>query len=153
MTIIARHATRNVLRFTAIALLAATATISLSSATAQGVARQSAERPLYKDPSQPVDRRVEDLLQRMTLEEKVGQMVAIWEHKDKIQTPRGDFSPQEASRNFPNGLGQISRPSDRRGVKAEDAPGGAAAPHGRRRNMSTLPSAGRWKKPGSAFLC
>jgi beta-glucosidase len=128
MTIVARHASRNILRFTAIGLLAAVATLSLSSATAQSVSRRAApERPLYKDPSQPVDRRVEDLLQRMTLEEKVGQMVAIWEHKDRIQTPRGDFSPEEASRNFPNGLGQIARPSDRRGVKAEDAPGGNGA--------------------------
>jgi len=31
-------------------------------------------RPIYLDPSQPIDRRVEDLLGRMTLEEKIGQM-------------------------------------------------------------------------------
>ena len=30
--------------------------------------------PLYKDPSQPVEKRVADLLSRMTIEEKVGQM-------------------------------------------------------------------------------
>ncbi len=30
---------------------------------------------IYKDPSQPVEARVEDLLARMTLEEKIGQMV------------------------------------------------------------------------------
>jgi beta-glucosidase len=34
-------------------------------------------RPLYKDASQPLDARVEDLLKRMTLEEKVAQMEAI----------------------------------------------------------------------------
>ncbi|TFI58981.1 beta-glucosidase [Sphingomonas parva] len=119
---------RTAARIAAIGLLVGAATASLSSAAAQPApTRASAERPLYKDPSQPVGRRVEDLLQRMTLEEKVAQMVAIWEHKDKIQTDRGDFSPAEASRNFPHGLGQISRPYDFRGVKAENAPGGAGA--------------------------
>ena len=32
---------------------------------------------LYKDPTRPVDKRVKDLLQRMTLEEKIGQMVQL----------------------------------------------------------------------------
>jgi beta-glucosidase len=109
-----RHApVRTALRLAALGLLAGTATLSLSSAVAQSVSgRASAERPLYKDPSQPVERRVEDLLQRMTLEEKVGQMVAIWEHKDKIQTPRGDFSPAEAS----------ARSRDRRTAAASPPP-------------------------------
>ncbi len=35
------------------------------------------QTPLYKDPTQPIEARVEDLLQRMTLEEKVAQMEAI----------------------------------------------------------------------------
>ncbi|MBV9930888.1 MAG: glycoside hydrolase family 3 C-terminal domain-containing protein [Alphaproteobacteria bacterium] len=90
-------------------------------------------RPLYKDPSQPVERRVEDLLKRMTLEEKVAQMLSVWEHKDRIQTPAGDFSPEKASQAFPNGLGQIARPSDRRGVTAgaNGAAGAAAGSLGR----------------------
>jgi beta-glucosidase len=32
------------------------------------------ESPVYRDPSQPIEARVDDLLSRMTLEEKVGQM-------------------------------------------------------------------------------
>lgn len=32
------------------------------------------DKPLYKDPKQPVEKRVADLMQRMTLEEKVAQM-------------------------------------------------------------------------------
>src|SRR4051794_9955174 len=34
----------------------------------------SAQKPLYLDPAQPLERRVEDLLSRMTLKEKLGQM-------------------------------------------------------------------------------
>lgn len=33
-----------------------------------------AQQPIYKEPSQPVERRVSDLMGRMTLEEKVAQM-------------------------------------------------------------------------------
>ncbi|XP_073289927.1 uncharacterized protein [Primulina huaijiensis] len=36
-----------------------------------------AEYKLYTDPKRPLNRRIEDLLRRMTLEEKVGQMVQI----------------------------------------------------------------------------
>ncbi|MBS1859537.1 MAG: glycoside hydrolase family 3 C-terminal domain-containing protein [Acidobacteria bacterium] len=35
----------------------------------------SQQRPLYQDPSAPLDRRVDDLVSRMTLEEKVAQMM------------------------------------------------------------------------------
>jgi beta-glucosidase len=39
-------------------------------------------KPLYRDASQPIQRRIEDLLGRMTLEEKVGQMnmPCVYEH-------------------------------------------------------------------------
>src|SRR5207245_4365354 len=36
--------------------------------------QSGSEQPLYLDKSQPIDRRVEDLLSRMTLKEKVGQL-------------------------------------------------------------------------------
>ncbi|HEU0100376.1 MAG TPA: glycoside hydrolase family 3 N-terminal domain-containing protein [Allosphingosinicella sp.] len=106
------------------------------------------ERPLYKDSAQPVERRVEDLLRRMTLEEKVAQMLTVWEHKDKIQTPDGTFSPEKASQAFPNGIGQIARPSDRRGatVAANGAAGAAAGSVGRdaRETADYINAAQRW---------
>ncbi|MCX6638083.1 MAG: glycoside hydrolase family 3 C-terminal domain-containing protein, partial [Acidobacteria bacterium] len=37
-------------------------------------ARSASDRPLYLDSSQPIERRVEDLVARMTLQERVGQM-------------------------------------------------------------------------------
>ena len=97
------------------------------STAAQPAAAAQAQRPLYKDASQPVAARVEDLLARMTLEEKVAQMLTIWEHKDRIQTPNGDFSAAKASQAFPHGLGQIARPSDKRGVTVANAGAAGAA--------------------------
>lgn len=88
---------------------------------------QTAKRPIYKDAGQPVERRIEDLLSRMTLEEKAAQLVTIWEHKGKVQTPDGTFSSEKASSAFPNGLGQIARPSDARGITQSDGAAGAAA--------------------------
>jgi beta-glucosidase len=87
----------------------------------------SAQRMPYKDASQPVAARVEDLLRRMTLEEKVAQMIGIWEKKSDIQDAKGDFSTQKALRAFPNGLGQITRPSDKRGVTVSNNAAGVAA--------------------------
>ncbi len=44
--------------------------------------RAKSIKPLYHDAAQPIERRVDDLLGRMTLEEKVGQinMPCVYEH-------------------------------------------------------------------------
>lgn len=41
------------------------------------IAMTNAKYCKYKDPKQPLDVRIKDLLNRMTLEEKIGQMVQI----------------------------------------------------------------------------
>jgi beta-glucosidase len=89
---------------------------------------RSAELPLpiYKDPHQPVQSRVDDLLARMTLDEKVAQLETIWEQKSKVETANGTFSPELASKNFPNGIGGFARPSDYRGVTQSNGAAGAA---------------------------
>ena len=73
-----------------------------------------ADRPLYKDPSPPVERRVADLLGRMTLEEKVAQTLAVWKRKERITDEEGRFAPAKAAEVLGNGIGQIARPSELR---------------------------------------
>ncbi|TWT35237.1 Periplasmic beta-glucosidase precursor [Posidoniimonas corsicana] len=74
--------------------------------------------PLYKDSSQPVARRVDDLLRRMNLEEKVAQMLSIWDAKGSLQNKDGSFDAFAAREAMPHGIGQITRPSDRKGEGA-----------------------------------
>ncbi len=113
-------------RLALVCLMATAATGTLVAQTRVDRAA-SAQRMPYKNASQPVAARVEDLLRRMTLEEKVAQMIGIWEKKSDIQDAKGDFSTQKASRAFPNGLGQITRPSDKRGVTVSNNAAGVAA--------------------------
>lgn len=111
----------------ALACLLATAATGTVIAQNRPARPAAADKMLYKDASQPVQARVEDLLRRMTLEEKVAQMIGIWEKKGDIQDAQGDFSAAKAARAFPNGLGQITRPSDKRGVTVSNNAAGVAA--------------------------
>ena len=92
---------------TVTALLAATGLFSL---TALG-----RNAPVYRDASTPLEQRVEDLLARMTLEEKIAQITTVWNRKQEIFTPTSDFDPVKARQAFPAGIGHIARPSDLRG--------------------------------------
>jgi len=69
----------------------------------------------YKNPNLSAERRVKDLLSRMTLEEKAAQMVCIWQKKaNMLLDAAGQFDPQKAHAAFKDGhgLGQVGRPSD-----------------------------------------
>ena len=61
---------------------------------------------LYRDPSQPIAIRVKDLIARMTLDEKLAQLGAIWSFE--VMKDR-KFSPKRAEMLIKNGVGQISR--------------------------------------------
>src|ERR1035438_4118180 len=52
--------------------------------------------PLYKNPDAPLEKRVEDLLSRMTLEEKVSQMM-----NDSSAIPKGVSAPLERTQKCP----------------------------------------------------
>ena len=81
------------------------------------VARMNSQQkaPDYKNASLPVDRRVADLLSRMTLEEKVAQLTCLWANRPQANpqtdfaTDRGEFSPAKAAEVMKHGIGQIAR--------------------------------------------
>src|SRR5580658_4738178 len=69
----------------------------------------------YKNPSLSAERRVKDLLSRMTLEEKAAQMLCVWQKKaDLLVDAKGNFDLPKARAAFKDGhgLGQVGRPSD-----------------------------------------
>ncbi|MBV9929296.1 MAG: glycoside hydrolase family 3 C-terminal domain-containing protein [Acidobacteria bacterium] len=83
-------------------------------------ARTQTAPPDYKNPRLPVERRVADLLARMTLEEKVAQLVCLWAERPEagpnqgFSTNRGEFSPAAAAQTLKNGIGQIARQRERK---------------------------------------
>ena len=83
-------------------------------------AASGADKPLYKNPHAPVAARVNDLLSRMTLQEKIAQISCIWQRKSDIEDAQGNFDPAKASHAFPYGIGQIARPTDRVPLEPND---------------------------------
>jgi beta-xylosidase len=85
--------------------------------------RSQEKSPDYKNPRLPVEQRVADLLSRMTLEEKVAQLVCLWGSRPQAKpqtdfsTDRGDFSPEKASQVMKYGVGQIARQRERKGPR------------------------------------
>ncbi|TWB59464.1 glycoside hydrolase family 3 N-terminal domain-containing protein [Nitrospirillum viridazoti] len=91
-------------------ILAGVAAVAISAAA------HAADKPaIYRDASAPVAARVDDLLARMTLDEKVAQLIAVWDHKPAIFDAGMNFDPAKASGVYPNGLGQFTRPNDEKG--------------------------------------
>lgn len=73
---------------------------------------QDTAAPAYKDASLGVDARVDDLLARMTLEEKIAQITTIWTTKTDLFDDDGAFDPSKASAAYPAGIGHFARPND-----------------------------------------
>jgi len=77
------------------------------------------EKELYKNPELPVDVRVKDLLERMTLEEKVAQLGTIWGFE--VLGENKKFSREKAEKLLKHGIGQITRPGGSTNLKPEEA--------------------------------
>ena len=90
---------------------------------------KSASSPAYKNPRLSADRRVRDLLARMTLEEKAAQMMCVWQEKaTKLLDENGNFNLKIAKSAFKkgHGIGQVGRPSDSGSDPATPAEGKTA---------------------------
>lgn len=103
--------------------------------------------PLYRDARAPVHLRVRDLLDRMTLEEKVAQMIALWSTKADVMDGL-DFSAKKANRAYPHGVGQITRASDKRGVEGMTGAAGGSADRWRtpRQTVEFVNAVQRWAR-------
>jgi beta-glucosidase len=80
--------------------------------------------PAYRDAKLSMDQRVADLLSRMTLEEKVAQLLGSWQNRQFPQDAKGLFTdekgafvPDLAAVALKNGLGELSHGSDRKGPR------------------------------------
>jgi beta-glucosidase len=87
---------------------------SKSSSSSKNGAGKSRALP-YQNTALPAEKRLQDLLSRMTLEEKAAQMLCIWQKKPQtLVDADGNFDMAKAKRAFKGGrgLGQVGRPSD-----------------------------------------
>jgi len=93
--------------------------LTLSLAIGFGLKTSRAQEADYRNPNLPIERRVADLLSRMTIEEKAAQMQTLWVRKPQQKRPngnfgdRGDFSPEEAATVMKHGIGEIARQRER----------------------------------------
>lgn len=65
-------------------------------ASAQEKPNARTDTPRYKDATLPIADRVADLLQRMTLEEKVDQLKWDWQQKASVVDPTGIYTNETA---------------------------------------------------------
>ena len=89
-------------------------------ASAAAFAEKAPEaQPPYRDSKLTIDARVSDLLARMTPSEKVAQLESVnWEHSYIYDAKTRLFSPKQARKLMPHGMGEITRPGDKHDARA-----------------------------------
>ncbi|HWQ14157.1 MAG TPA: glycoside hydrolase family 3 N-terminal domain-containing protein [Roseiflexaceae bacterium] len=74
--------------------------------------------PRYRDAALPVDERVEDLLGRMTLDEKIAQLGCLW---STALVQHDTFDPEFAAAKMPHGVGQVTRIGASTGLRPRES--------------------------------
>ena len=63
------------------------------------------------------DARIDDIITKMTLDEKLAQLSCVWFGKSDIYNPDGSFNPEKMEEKFPHGIGCFARPQDTIGME------------------------------------
>ncbi|WP_319232003.1 glycoside hydrolase family 3 N-terminal domain-containing protein [Draconibacterium orientale] len=97
--------------------------IVLSYIMVLGIGQLFAQKPLYKNSKLSPEERAADLLELMTLDEKIAQMQCMWrgEPSKKELFPNGEFSPDKAREILPNSIGSLARINEDLGPDATGA--------------------------------
>jgi beta-glucosidase len=74
--------------------------------------------PLYRDSSQPINDRVEDLLAQMTIDEKIAQLGCLWSTN---LVKDGTLDPDVVAARMPHGIGQITRIGASTGLRPRES--------------------------------
>jgi beta-glucosidase len=70
------------------------------------------------DPARPLEERVEDLLSRMILEEKIAQLGCLW---STVLVRNDTFDPDYAAAQMPDGIGQVTRIGASTGLRPRES--------------------------------
>jgi hypothetical protein len=75
---------------------------------------KNGERDLYEDPTQPVEKRLDDLISRMTADEKTAQMATLYGYKRVLK----DYLPTVSwkQEHWKDGVAPLSRTCSRSGT-------------------------------------
>jgi beta-glucosidase len=65
--------------------------LSVILVTLSAFAQSNAKLPMFRDPDLPIAERVDDLLSRLTIEEKIGQTMMASEEIPRLGIPRYDW--------------------------------------------------------------
>ena len=90
----------------------ATTTDTTSTSNTTNTTEKPPADAIYRDASESTKNRIADLISRMTLEEKVAQVTAVWADKKRMYNEDFSFNPDTAAVLMPHGIGHVTRPSE-----------------------------------------